>query len=115
MAHPVVHFEVSGQDLDKLQSFYSEVFGWKTKKVPGDMPYAMVEGEDGGIGGGIGQAPDGQGHVTFYVGADDPQAVLDKVEQLGGKTIMPVTELPQVTIALFADPEGHVVGLAKGM
>jgi predicted enzyme related to lactoylglutathione lyase len=54
-------------------------------------------------------------HVTFYVGADDPQAVLDRAEQLGGKTIMPVTELPQVTIALFADPEGHVVGLAKGM
>jgi hypothetical protein len=26
-----------------------------------------------------------------------------------------VTELPEVTIALFADPEGHVVGLAKGM
>ena len=34
---------------------------------------------------------------------------------VGGKTIMPVTELPQVTIALFADPEGHVIGLAKGM
>ena len=33
----------------------------------------------------------------------------------GGKTILPVTELPEVTIALFADPEGHVVGLAKGM
>jgi len=26
-----------------------------------------------------------------------------------------VTELPEVTIAMFADPEGHVVGLAKGM
>lgn len=38
-----------------------------------------------------------------------------KVEQAGGKTMLPVTELPQVTIALFADPEGHVVGLAKGM
>jgi uncharacterized protein len=115
LAHPVVHFEVSGKDLDKLQSFYSELFGWKTQKVPGDMPYAMVEKEADGIGGGIGQSPDGNGHVTFYVGADDPQAVLDKAEQLGGKTILPVTELPQVTIALFADPEGHVVGLAKGM
>ena len=58
---------------------------------------------------------DGNGHVTFYVGTDDPQATLDKAEQLGGKTILPVTELPEVTIALFADPEGHVVGLAKGM
>jgi len=57
----------------------------------------------------------GNGHVTFYVDTDDPQAMLDKAEQLGGTTIMPVTELPQVTIAMFADPEGHVVGLAKGM
>jgi uncharacterized protein len=109
MAHPVIHFEVSGQDLDKLQQFYGDLFGWQTEKLPGEMPYAMVKGEDGGIGGGIGQAPEGAGHVTFYVGADDPQA------QLGGKTILPVTELPEVTIALFADPEGHVVGLAKGM
>ena len=60
------------------------------------MPYAMVDKEDGGIGGGIGQAPDGNGHVTFYVGTDDPQATLDKAEQLGGKTILPVTELPEV-------------------
>ncbi|MBA3736347.1 MAG: glyoxalase [Actinobacteria bacterium] len=83
MAHPVVHFEVSGKDLDKLQTFYTELFGWNTQKVPGDMPYAMVEKEDGGIGGGIGQAPDGNGHVTFYVDTDDPQATLDKAEQLG--------------------------------
>jgi len=46
MAHPVLHFEVSGKDLDKLNSFYSELFGWKTQKVPGDMPYAMVEKEE---------------------------------------------------------------------
>ena len=111
MTHPVLHFEVSGKDLDSLQAFYGELFGWKTQKIAGDMPYAMVEKEDGGIG----QSPDGNGHVTFYVGTDDLQATLDKAEQLGGKTILPVTELPEVTIALFADPEGHVVGLAKGM
>jgi hypothetical protein len=115
MAHPVLHFEVVGKDVDKLQSFYGELFGWKTQPVP-DMPYVMVEKEDGGIGGGIGPSPDGgPGHVTFYVGTDDPQAILDKAEQLGGKTILPVTEMPRVTIALFADPEGHLIGLAKGM
>ena len=114
MSHPVIHFEVAGKDLDKLEKFYGELFGWKTQRAE-SMPYAMVQSEDGGIGGGIGQAPDGEGHVTFYVATDDPQATLDKVEQLGGRTILPVTELPMVTIALFADPEGHVVGLAKGM
>ena len=40
MSHPVVHFEVSGNDLGKLQEFYGELFGWKTEKVEGDMPSA---------------------------------------------------------------------------
>ncbi len=115
MAYPVVHFEVSGKDLAALTSFYSELFGWKINTIP-EMNYGIVEKEDGGIGGGIGQAPDGDpGHVTFYVGTDDLQAVLDKAEALGGKTVLPVTELPEVTIALFADPEGHLIGLAGGM
>ena len=52
MAHSVMHFEVVGKDLDKLQKFYGDLFGWNTKKIPGDMPYAMVDKEDGGIGGG---------------------------------------------------------------
>ena len=51
------------------------------------------------MAGGIGQSQDGgPGHVTFYVSTDDPQATLDKAESLGGKTIMPITELPQVTM-----------------
>jgi hypothetical protein len=58
--------------------------------------------------------PEGNGHVTFYVGVDDPQSYLDKAESLGGKTVMPVTEIPNmVTFALFADPEGHMVGVVK--
>jgi uncharacterized protein len=114
MSHPVIHFEVAGKDLDKLEGFYTELFGWQTQRAE-SMPYSMVQAQDGGIGGGIGEPPDGNGHVTFYVGTDDVQATLDKAEQLGGRTILPVTELPNVTIALFADPEGHVVGLAKGM
>ena len=115
MAHPVVHFEVAGKNVGKLQQFYGDLFGWKTQKIEGEMPYALVEKEDGGIAGGIGESPDGTGHVTFYVGTEDPQATLDTAEQLGGRTILPLTELPEVTIAMFADPEGHVVGLAKGM
>jgi predicted enzyme related to lactoylglutathione lyase len=113
MAHSVTHFEVVGKDLDKLESFYAELFGWKTERVSELPPYAMVAKEDGGISGGIGQTAEGEGHVTFYVSTQDPQAILDRAEQLGGRTVMPVTELPEVTIALVADPEGHMIGLAK--
>ena len=39
-------------------------------------------------------------------------ATLRRVEELGGRVPMPLTEVaPGTTIALFADPEGHVVGL----
>lgn len=115
MANAVVHFEVVGRDLQKLKSFYGDLFGWKTQEIP-EMGYAIVEKEGDGIAGGIGQTPDGgPGHVTFYVSTDDPQAILDRAQELGGSTIMPVTELPEVTIALFADPEGHAIGLVKGM
>ena len=33
-------------------------------------------------------------------------------EELGRRVLMPLTEVaPDTTVALFADPEGHVVGL----
>jgi predicted enzyme related to lactoylglutathione lyase len=115
LGNPVVHFEVIGTDAAALQDFYSKLFGWK---INTDNPanYGMVETQgEGGIGGGIGSAPGG-GHVTFYVAVDDPKAHLEQVEKLGGRTVMGPTDIPGgPTVALFADPEGHVVGLVKGM
>jgi predicted enzyme related to lactoylglutathione lyase len=111
MGNPVIHFEVVGKDVAALSSFYEELFGWKTAAIEG-MGYSMVEKEGDGIAGGIGTSQDGSSHVTFYVAVDDPQAALDKAESLGGKTIQPVMTIPDmVTLALFADPEGHVIGL----
>jgi uncharacterized protein len=113
MADKVVWFEVTGKDGEKLQSFYSDLFGWKID-ASNPMNYGTVSESESGIGGGIGKADNGSGHVTFYMGVDDPQAYLDKAEKLGGKTVVPVTEIPNmVTFALIADPEGHVVGVVK--
>jgi predicted enzyme related to lactoylglutathione lyase len=78
------------------------------------MDYGMTDPGETGIGGGVGASPAGP-HATFYVQVDDPQATLDKIEAAGGEVVMPVTELPMVTIAQFKDPEGNLVGLFKGM
>jgi predicted enzyme related to lactoylglutathione lyase len=112
MGNPVVHFEVIGKDGEGLVGFYEQLFGWKTQGMP-EMGYWLVEKEGEGIAGGIGRAQDGdQGYVTFYVQVDDLQAALDKAESLGGKTLVPVTSIPNVvTFALFSDPEGHAVGV----
>jgi predicted enzyme related to lactoylglutathione lyase len=113
MAHPVVHFEIIGADGSALQSFYGDLFGWKIN-ADNPMNYGIVEKEGGGIGGGIGPSMDGSTRVTVYVLADDLQAALDKAEQLGGKTVMPITEIPNTaTFALFSDPSGNIVGVVK--
>jgi predicted enzyme related to lactoylglutathione lyase len=113
MGNPVTWFEVTGRDGAALRSFYSDLFGWKLQ-APEGMDYGMLDAGEGGIGGGIGSAQNGRGLVTFYVEVDDPQAYLDKAAKLGGKTITPVTEIPDmVTFAHLADPEGHVVGVVK--
>ena len=106
----IIHVEVTGQDGPALQKFYSDVFGWSLDtNNPGG--YGMLRQDE--LSAGIGVAQDGgTGHVTFYVDAEDPQATLQRVEAAGGRVLMPLTKIaPETTIALFADPEGHVVGL----
>ena len=117
MANPVVHFEILGKDAQRLCNFYRDAFGWKIASPIAPIDYALVErgdaGQAGSIGGGIGKARDGYaGHVTFYVYVDDINASLAKLEELGGKKLMGPDQVPGgPVIALFADPEGHVIGL----
>jgi uncharacterized protein len=121
MGQPVVHFEVVGKDIDKLKSFYSELAGWTYDQPPeaaqeGVPPYALVQrNSDNEIGGGIGVGPEGyEGHVTFYIEVPDVGASLDQVEKLGGTRVMgPDSPVEGLTIGLFTDPEGHLVGLTQ--
>ena len=126
MGQPVVHFEVVGKDIDKLKSFYTEIAGWSYDTPPapeGVPPYALVprdgntNAEGIGIGGGIGGGPEGyDGHVTFYIEVPDVGASLDQVEKLGGTRVMgPDSPVEGLTIGLFTDPEGHVVGLTQSV
>ena len=118
MKNPVVWFEVVGKDGSKLREFYSDLFGWKIEGATGDMDYGLVAAADGGIGGGVGKSQDGgAGHVTFFIEVDDPAAYLAKAEKLGGKTLVPPTEVPSynLTFAYFTDPQGHLIGLSKGV
>ena len=110
MANEIIHVEVTGKDGPSLQRFYGDVFGWN---LDTDNPGGYGLLRQGALTAGIGPAQDGgDGHVTFYLQADDPQATLQKVEAAGGRVVMPLTEVaPETTIALFVDPEGHLVGL----
>jgi predicted enzyme related to lactoylglutathione lyase len=118
MAKPAVAwFEVTGKDGSALQRFYGALFDWQIQDAGDGSGYGLVAAADKGIGGGIGAAQAGDpGHVSFYVEVDDPAAYLSKAEKLGGKTVVPPTEIAQfgLTFAFFTDPEGHLVGLSRG-
>src|SRR5580658_2243227 len=115
MVHAVVHFEIGGPDDRQLADFYSDLLGWQMQPVPG-IGYTLIDTCAGeGINGGVSATQDGVPTVTFYIEADDLQAVLDKVNLLGGKTVTPITELPgMATFAMFEDLDGLVIGLVLG-
>ena len=122
MGQAVVHFEVIGKDGAKLQEYYSQLFGWQID-ADNPMNYGIVSRDDNtneqgaGIGGGIGQGPEGYGgHSTFYVEVPDVEEALSKAEDLGGSRMMgPEKVMEGVVIGQFQDPEGNLVGVVQSM
>ena len=116
MGAPITHVEINSKNQKKLLDFYSKLFDWHMDSN-NPMGYAMVDTHAGkGIGAGIGQAQNGsKSYVTFYVDVTDLAGTLKKAEQLGAKTVLQPTKTGPVEVAMFADPDGNVVGLAKGM
>jgi len=82
MGKRVVHLEFPAQDLERGKKFWEGVGGWEIKDsgMPG-MQYLMWQ--EGDQGGGV-YSMEGQSGTTLYLGADDIDADLAKVKELGG-------------------------------
>jgi uncharacterized protein len=125
MGNPVVHFEVTGEDPEKLRSFYGDLFGWEFDTRAPVAPVISEPGNYGfvdrnttsdgtGIPGGVGGGAGYDGHAIFYVGVPDVEAALQRAESLGGKRRMgpEVNTGADLAIGQFTDPEGHLIGVA---
>jgi uncharacterized protein len=113
MADPIVHIEISAQDLGQSSKFYSEIFGWELTPW-GDSGYVMFKAGDG-PGGGLMQA-DESGKwppVLIYIHVSDIEAKLKVIEAAGGKIVTPKTPIaPEFGFfAVFTDPAGNSIGL----
>lgn len=110
--HPIVHVEFSAKDRETAGKFYAELFGWQVQQLP-EMNYATFDTGEG-VGGGLNPVQENYpaGTISVYIHTDDIDATLAKAEKLGGKTIVPKSEIPGVGwFAFFADPTGNQIGL----
>ncbi len=112
MPNPIVHFEVLGKDKAVLEDFYRAVFDWQLTSTTDS--YSLVS-PGSGINGGIGTAMDGgAGFSTFYVEVANIAETLTVIEGRGGRKLMGPEQVPNgPMIALFTDPEGHMIGLVQ--
>lgn len=115
MGSPIVHVEILGSDGERLAAFYRALFDWTITPVEEGGGYAMVDtGAGEPVRAGIGGFPGAPSHVTFYVGVEDVAAALARARDLGATTVMEPREVaPGLETALFADPEGHTIGLMR--
>jgi uncharacterized protein len=113
MAHPI-HCEIRSSDADATRQFFGELFGWKFNEVDGGMPgYTFVDtGDDAPVYTAVSPLQADRDQVLFFIGVDDVAAVLARAEQLGGRVVQPATQAPGVTFGVFADREGHEIGVA---
>ena len=50
--------------------------------------------------------------VLFFVGVEDVAAALSHAEALGGRIVQSQQQVPGVSFGVFADPQGHQIGVA---
>ena len=78
--------------------------------------YTTIDTRGGsGINGGIGRSQTGEPWSTLYVRGGRPaRRCSRKANSLGGSTVMDVTDFGgAVTIAMFNDPDGLLIGLVR--
>ncbi|MEO5972002.1 MAG: VOC family protein [Sphingomicrobium sp.] len=116
-----IWYELMTRDPAAAARFYAPVAGWKIgEPVPAPTEYRMINADDGMVGGALTLTPEMTEHgarPTFlgYIGVDDVDATVVRVEALGGKTLMPAADMDGVgRIAMLADPQGAPFYVMRG-
>ena len=122
MKNAISWFEIPATDLSRAQNFYETIFGITLSAL--DLPNIkmrmfplddMMNQVGGAIvdSGGFHKPSATDGPLIYLNGNPDVQNVLDKIEAVGGKILVPKTEIsPDYGyMAVFIDSEGNRVAL----
>jgi predicted enzyme related to lactoylglutathione lyase len=110
--------ELMTRDVPRAKKFYSAVFGWTAQDM--DMPtgpYTVVmvgERPNGGFMTMPREAGEAPPHWMIYFAVDDCDARQRKAESLGGKTVVPPFDVPEVgRLSVIQDPQGATFAILK--
>lgn len=116
-------FEIPVTDIDRAKKFYETILDIEmVKRTDGNdeavfFPFNsnVIQATSGRVTGVLAKTetnnPSSNGTVVYINASPYIQIVLDKVEQAGGKVIMPRTQIPAGFIAIIIDSEGNKIGL----
>jgi uncharacterized protein len=118
MTNAINWFEIPVTDFTRAKKFYETLYGAEIMEMPfpngkyGMLPADMQNGVGGGIVQGEGFEPSEKGTIVYLNGGDDLSVALSKVEDAGGKILMPKTSIGgNGFMAHFLDTEGNRVAL----
>lgn len=117
-----IWYELLSDDADASRDFYQAVIGWTVHPADlGGMDYRMIDARDGDFAGGLmnltAEMKAGGAKPTwlFYLGVDDVDAAVAKVQERGGTVQMPAIDMPGVgRMAMVADPQGNSFYVMRG-
>jgi uncharacterized protein len=108
--------DLLSRDVEASASFYSALFGWQISEIEGSGAQYWSIANAGKPNGGMMVLPEG-GHPAWnlYFGCEDADATVAQASELGAKTIMPATDVPNGTrFAILSDPSNAVFSVAAG-
>ena len=108
MKGKIVHIEIPAENTERAMKFWGDLAGYKFKNYAegqeGAPEYNMFEGEPGG---GLYPATGGEKGIRVYFEADDIDAEINRIRELGGQT---EDKMPVPSMGWFAhakDPDGN--------
>lgn len=122
--HPVSHFEIPADDMDRARKFYSKVFGWEISAYSPEYFMAGTTEVDknrmvikhGEINGGIQKRGPRAKNPTVVLMTDSIEQSLKDVVAAGGKTAIAKEPIGDMGFyAQFDDSEGNRIGLFETM
>lgn len=110
--------EILANDIEKAASHYAELFGWTAEpfELPGETIRVFLRNGDIVAGcGDLANDPLERGpRWRSFVAVDDPRGTCDRAVSLGGRVLLPATDLPMGTYAAIEAPGGAEVGVFRG-